>query len=194
MEKEFNLTDELIVGKGRDRICYEHPSNTKLCIKVSITTDKQSKREVSYFNFLKKTNADLSKISIFRGKINTNKGLGYTFDLIRDHDGKVSKTLRQCLEAQEFTTKWVEPHLIDLKKYLIINKICIRDISPSNISCQKKPDGISLFIIDGVSNANINPLTIRLQSLVNASIDKAWKGLERKLTRIERALMSNKEI
>lgn len=191
MDTPIYLTDKLIVGKGRDRICYEHPNDSNLCIKVSINNDKQSKREVSYFNFLIKRNTNLSKISIFRGKVNTNKGVGYTFDLIRDHDKKISKTLRQCLEAQEFTTKWVEPHLIDLKKYLIINKICIRDISPSNISCQKKPDGISLFIIDGVSNANINPLTIRLQNLVNASINKAWKSLDRKLTKINVTLFKN---
>ncbi len=191
MDTPIYLTDKLIVGKGRDRICYEHPNDSNLCIKVSINNDKQSKREVSYFNFLIKRNTNLSKISIFRGKVNTNKGVGYTFDLIRDHDKKISKTLRQCLEAQEFTTKWVEPHLIDLKKYLIINKICIRDISPSNISCQKNPDGISLFIIDGVSNANINPLTIRLQNLVNASINKAWKSLNRKLTKINVTLFKN---
>lgn len=194
MEKKIHLTDELIVGKGRDRICYEHPNNTKLCIKVSINKDKQSKREVNYFNFLKKTNSDLSKISIFRGKVITNKGLGYTFDLIRDHDGKVSKTLRQCLESQEFTIQWIQPQLSELKKYLIDNRICVRDISPSNISCQRAPSGINLLIIDGVSNANINPLTIRLQSLVNASIDKAWKGLDRKLVRINKALLSTKKL
>lgn len=54
MEKEINLSDNLIVGKGRDRVCYEHPNNANLCIKISITNDKQSKREVSYFKFLKK--------------------------------------------------------------------------------------------------------------------------------------------
>ena len=83
--------------------------------------------------------------------------------------------------------------LNELKNYLIANKICVRDISPSNISCERTLNGVNLFIIDGVSNSNINPLTIRLQSLVNTSIDKAWKGLERKLARIERALMSNNE-
>lgn len=191
MEKEIHLSDDLIVGKGRDRVCYEHPQNSNLCIKISISNDKQSKREVSYFNFLKRTDADLSKISIFRGKKNTNNGLGYTFDLIRDHDGSVSKTLRQCLESQEFTTQWIQPQLIKLKQYLITNKICVRDISPSNIVCKKTPHGIDLFIIDGVSNSNINPFTIRLQSLVNASIDKAWKGLDRKLSRIEQSLKSS---
>ena len=193
MDKPIYLTDELIVGKGRDRICYEHPHDSSLCIKVSSLNDKQSKREVSYFNFLNKTNTNLSKISVFRGKVKTNKGLGYTFDLIRDHDKKISKTLRQCLELQEFSIEWIQPQLNELKNYLIANKICVRDISPSNISCERTLNGVNLFIIDGVSNSNINPLTIRLQSLVNTSIDKAWKGLERKLARIERALMSNNE-
>lgn len=192
MVNQINLNNELIIGKGRDRVCYEHPENSRLCIKISIHNNKQSTREVRYFNFLNKKNSDLSKISVFRGKVNTSKGLGYTFDLIRDCDGKVSKTLRQCLESQEFTTEWILPQLSELKKYLINNKICVRDISPSNISCQRTPNGINLFIIDGVSNANINPLTIRLQSLVNASINKAWNGLDRKLARINKALLSAK--
>ncbi|CCK74279.1 MAG: hypothetical protein KBT75_12085 [Oleispira antarctica] len=193
MNNEIYLTDELIVGKGRDRVCYQHPHDSNLCIKVSISDNKQSKREVSYFNFLNKKNTDLSKISVFRGTVKTDKGLGYTFDLIRDYDKKVSKTLRQCLESQEFSIEWIQPQLNELKNYLISNKICVRDISPSNISCERTPNGVNLLIIDGVSNSNINPLTIRLQSLVNTSIDKAWKGLERKLARIDRALMSNNE-
>jgi hypothetical protein len=191
MNNEIYLTDELIVGKGRDRVCYEHPYDSRLCIKVSINDDKQSKREVSYFNFLNRKNTNLSKISIFRGKVKTDKGLGFTFDLIRDHDKKISKTLRQCLESKEFSIEWIKPQLNELKNYLTSNKICVRDISPSNISCERTPNGVNLFIIDGVSNSNTNPLTIRLQSLVNTSIDKAWKGLERKLARIERALMND---
>lgn len=181
----IELSDDLIIGKGRDRICYEHPTVFNLCIKISITTDKQSIREIRYFKFLKSKQTDLSKISIFSGKINTNKGLGYSFDLIRDYDGKVSKTLLQSLESNECSMEQVRPLISDLKHYLITNKICVRDISPSNISCQKTQHGLNLFIIDGVSNSNFNPLTIRLQGLINKSIEKAWKGLDRKLERFE---------
>lgn len=188
METDIQLNDSLIIGKGRDRVCYEHPRLKNLCIKISISNDKQSKREVSYFKFLQKTSKNLSHISAFRGKTNTNLGLGYTFDVVRDHDGKISKTLRQCLESRIFSIESIRPEINDLKEYLISNKICVRDISPSNISCQITPHGTNLFIIDGVSNSNINPLTIRLQSLINASIDKAWRGLNRKLVRIENAL------
>ena len=185
MQDVIELSDNLIIGKGRDRICYEHPSVFNLCIKISITTDKQSLREMRYFNFLKRKQTDLSKISTFLGKIKTNKGLGYSFELIRDNDGKVSKTLLQSLESNECSMAQVRPLISDLKQYLMTNKICVRDISPSNISCQQTQDGINLFIIDGVSNSNFNPLTIKLQSLINKSIDKAWQGLDRKLERFE---------
>ena len=185
MQDVIELSEKLIIGKGRDRICYEHPMAFNLCIKMSITTDKQSIREMRYFNFLKRKQTDLSKISTFLGKVKTNKGLGYSFDLIRDYDGKVSKTLLQSLESNACSLEQVRPLISELKQYLMVNKICVRDISPSNISCQKNKDGINLYIIDGVSNSNFNPLTIRLQSLINKAIEKAWKGLNRKLKRFE---------
>jgi hypothetical protein len=185
----IQLSDQLIIGKGRDRICYKHPTIDEICIKISIKGDKQSKREVRYFTFLKNRNSDLSKISIYRGKENTNLGIGFSFELIRDHNGNVSKTLRQALESRDISIQEVQPKLLELKTYLIANRICVRDISPSNISCQITTQGLNLVIIDGVSNANLNPLTIRLQSLVNKAIDKAWKGLDRKLIRIEKSLL-----
>jgi serine/threonine protein kinase len=189
MHELIQLSDDLIIGKGRDRICYEHPAIHEQCIKISKKSDKQSKREMHYFSFLKNKNTDLSKISTFLGVVETNKGLGYAFDLIRDNDGNVSKTLLQSLNTKEFTIQDIKLQLSNLKEYLITNKICVRDISPSNISCQKTLGSINLFIIDGVSNANANPLTIRFQRLINASIDKAWKGLGRKLARIESSLI-----
>jgi serine/threonine protein kinase len=189
MHELIQLSDDLIIGKGRDRICYEHPAIHEQCIKISKKSDKQSKREMHYFSFLKNKNTDLSKISTFLGVVETNKGLGYAFDLIRDNDGNVSKTLLQSLNTKEFTIQDIKLQLSNLKEYLITNKICVRDISPSNISCQKTLGNINLFIIDGVSNANANPLTIRFQRLINASIDKAWKGLDRKLARIESSLI-----
>lgn len=191
MHEMIQLSDDLIIGKGRDRVCYVHPHEKNLCIKISIGSNKQSKREARYFNFLESRQADLSKISIFQGNVITNLGKGYAFDLIRDEDGSVAKTLRQCLESKIFTIDEIQPKLHDLREYLAKNKICVRDVSPSNISCQETSQGINLFIIDGVSNANINPLTIRLQSLVNSSIAKAWKGLNRKLARIEKNLLND---
>ncbi len=186
MLETIQLSDDLIIGTGRDRICYEHPTIKDQCIKISISSHKQSRREAHYFSFLKKIGVDLSLISIFLGKVKTNQGVGFCFELVRNTDGNISLTLRESLEKQIFSVKEIQPKLEHLKKYLMNNGICIRDISPSNIICQNTSKGIKLIIIDGVGNSN--PLTIRFTSLINSAIIKAWKSLDRKLARIEQSL------
>jgi hypothetical protein len=173
MHEIIQLSDDLIIGKGRDRVCYIHPHNEDLCIKISIGNNKQSEREARYFNFLESRQTDLSKISIFQENVITNLGKGYTFDLIKDEDGNVAKTLRQCLELKILTLDEIKPKLRDLKDYLVRNNICVRDMTTANIICKKTKGGFKLFIIDGVSNASINPLTIRFHSLVRKAIEKA---------------------
>lgn len=188
MSETIQLSDDLIIGTGRDRICYEHPTIKEQCIKVSISSHKQSRREVRYFSFLKKRGVDMSQISVFLGKIKTNQGIGFCFELVRNKDGKISLTLRESLEKQIFTIKDIQPKLEMLQKYLLSSGICIRDISPSNIICQNTTKGINLIVIDGIGNSNINPLTIRFTSLINSAIIKAWKSLDIKLARIEKSL------
>ena len=188
MSEIIQLSDDLIIGTGRDRICYEHPTIKDQCIKVSISSHKQSRREVRYFSFLKKRSLDLSNVSVFLGKVKTNLGIGFCFELVRDEDEEISLTLRECLEKKIFSLEDIQPKLEYLKQYLLSNGICIRDISPSNIICQNTAKGINLIVIDGIGNSNINPLTIRFTSLINSAIIKAWKSLDIKLARIEKSL------
>lgn len=188
MSETIQLSDSLIIGTGRDRTCYEHPTNKEQCIKISINNNKQSRREVRYFTFLRKNNTNFSHVSEFTGKVVTNLGQGFCFKLIREKNGDVSPTLREVLESKIISLKNVQHELMQLREYLITNRICVRDISPSNIIYQTTSQGINLIIIDGISNPNLNPLTIRLPSLICSAITKAWKSLERKLTRIEKSL------
>ena len=188
MSETIQLSDDLIIGTGRDRICYEHPTIKEQCIKTSISSHKQSRREVRYFSFLTKRNINLSHVSVFLGNVKTSQGLGFCFELVRNVNGEISITLRESLEKQIISLKEIQPKLKDLKEYLVSNGICIRDISPSNIICQNTAEGINLIVIDGIGNSNINPLTIRLPSLINSAISKAWQSLDKKLARIEKSL------
>lgn len=178
------LTDDLIIGKGRDRVCYRHPSDINLCIKISIKNNKQSFREARYFSFLYKGKKDLSHLSCYRGKVETSLGIGYVFDLVLDHDGQVSKTLTHFFEQANTPYSTIDSSVINLREYLIKNRICVRDISPSNIVYQKLSKGYKLMIIDGVSNPGISPLTIRLGILIKRANDKSWKSFHRKIKRL----------
>lgn len=178
------LTDELIIGKGRDRICYRHPNDSRLCIKISVTNNKQSVREARYFRFLSKSGSDTHLLSCYRGKVETNEGTGHLFDLISDDNGEVSRTLTELFKNGSLSDKDIEKPIQQLNDYLVDNRICVRDISPSNIVYQRSGSGFKLMIIDGVSNPGVYPWTIRFKYFVKRANDKSWSSFHRKVQRL----------
>lgn len=180
----IKILDELHIGTGRDRICYLSPEDSDICIKISKSSDKQSRREVAYYKYLLSQNADMSLIAKYYGPVITDKGNGECFEVIRDYDNKISLTLRECIKFKIFKKEEIFTLLESLKNYLIDNMIVTRDLSPANIMVQKTSSSqIDLKIIDGLGNPNINPLTIRVKLLASKAILKSFNSLTTKTLR-----------
>ena len=65
-----------VIGRGMERICYANPNNPKTCFKVSrLGHDVQSRREIHYFNFLKKRNISADFLPTYYGFKKTNEFL-----------------------------------------------------------------------------------------------------------------------
>ena len=185
----IELDEPMLIGKGRDRQCYLHPENLSLCIKVSKSGDKQSLREKRYFAYLQRQGANFEHLSPYRGSVFTSIGKGFLFDLAKDFDGSNSQNLDFLMKKHDVSLAHIGDALNDLQLYLAQQKICVRDLSPRNIGYQRTSErAFKLVIIDGVSNSNWNPLTIRLDFLLKRAQVKAWKSLERKLQRIDQSL------
>ena len=97
------LSDEHIIAKGNARVCYLHPLNQNLCIKLPVRAKsiRGIKKETNYYKFLKKKNIDWTMIARYHGPIKTNLGVGEVFDLIRDDDGSISKSMRYYLRSSD---------------------------------------------------------------------------------------------
>lgn len=186
--KPLELTDELFIGKGRDRVCYQHPIDPSLCIKISIRNNKQSVREADYFQYLYTRSLDLSLLSCYKGEVETNLGKGYMFELVRNHNGAISETLTQMLQKKTISAERVVAEAAKLRAYLINNKICVRDISPSNIVVQNLGTTQCLRVIDGVSNPGVFPWTIRIPCLIARANDKSWHSFHRKVLNLSKTL------
>ncbi|MCF6346498.1 MAG: YrbL family protein [Thiomicrorhabdus sp.] len=175
----------MFIAQGRDRACYRHPYKKNICIKISIKPEKQSLREKSYLEYLSRKKVDLHLISQCRGTVITSLGKGYLFDLAVNYDGRLSQTLTQAIKTNSISKTDVTQLLIDLKKHLITQLICIKDISPNNLSYVKTTEQTGfLYIIDGIGNPSHNPLTIRNKSLTHKAINQTWKRLERKVKKL----------
>ena len=172
------LDKSLLIGTGRDRACYQHPTNPSLCIKVALTAEKQSIRERNYLNFLKKKNRDLTYISQYIGTLDTNLGKGHVFELARDENDNIAPTLNTAIQNKQIEFNEVEELVNQLKTYLYTQNICAYDLSPNNIVVVKKSNSeCSLKIIDGIGISQPNPFIIRSKILTSKALDKSFKRL-----------------
>ncbi len=181
----LNASD--FVGKGLHRECYIHPNDEQRCIKVVVAGDlSESKREQSYYKLLQKRGVSWDILPRFHGVIETNKGAGAVFDLIRDYDGEISKTLEYYLSSEQLDNAenlGISQAINVFKQELYRQSIITMTLSPKNIMYKKT--GINegrLIIIDNIGNSDFIPICSYIDSL-------AKKKITRKLLRFEKTVL-----
>ncbi|OUS09451.1 hypothetical protein A9Q89_13140 [Gammaproteobacteria bacterium 53_120_T64] len=175
------------VGKGLHRECYIHPDNDQLCVKVVVAGDlSESKREQSYYKRLQKRGISWDILPRFHGQIETNMGAGAVFDLIRDVDGEVSKTLEyylSCEHLESTENPGISQAISIFKQALYRQSIITMTLSPKNIMYKKTgPHEGRLILIDNIGNSDFIPICSYIDSL-------AKKKITRKLLRFEKTVL-----
>ena len=156
----IRLQNQTPIGSGRHRECYLHPDYEDKCIKIPFdSNDERDSLEQYYFDRLLKRNISWDMIARSYGKVATDRGVGYMFDLIRDYDGAVSKTLHYYLiqeGSQETSAQELCLALTRLKQYLLEEKIILANIKPLNLLHRKENGQEGRFvIIDNIGYHNL---------------------------------------
>ena len=175
----IELQPEQLFGKGLHRECYVHPDNDELCVKIVVLRgEEETRREQAYYKFLQKKTISWEMLPKFHGVIDTNLGDGAVFDLIRDPDGLVSKTLEYYLESAELTQEnyqGVKQALVLLKNYLITQNVMTMTIKPKNIVYQRQGSEHGLcIIIDNIGNSDIIPISSYSRYFGYKKIMRKW--------------------
>lgn len=176
-----------LVARGLDRECYVHPENPDHCVKVTVSGDfSQATGERKYYERLLRRNVSWRMISRFHGVVSTNLGEGLVFDLIRDYDGSISKSLGWFLSKSSRTpaTEQLVAYLSSLKIYLLAERIIVRDLKEDNILVQRlNATETKWVIIDGLGNNEFIPVSELSARLARRKIMRQWRRFERGLTR-----------
>ncbi|MBU1053319.1 MAG: hypothetical protein KKC46_05750 [Proteobacteria bacterium] len=183
----IELNQSLLVGKGLHRECYVHPHQNDLCVKILFTNDglKEVAREQAYYKLLQKRNIAWDILPRFYGNIETNLGPGAVFDLIKDSDGKASKSLEYYLTSIEETKlnySGLSEAFLNLKNSLFHNKIITMTIKAKNIVYKRvnSADG-ALIIIDNIGNSDFIPISNYINFLAEKKILRKWNHFESSL-------------
>ncbi len=163
----LEIKDKHFLAQGVYQKCYVHPKNQNLCVKIS-KLDLDTSRllyEIKYFEKISKKNWNKFEYPFFskyHGKVQTNLGSGFVFDLIKDETtGEISKTMEYYLlnEDLKVTDDMLQKGFDKLIKLMIKHRVIANDIRSKNICCKILHDNsIQMIIVDGVGHRDFIPL------------------------------------
>jgi hypothetical protein len=182
----LTLEKSSLIGKGRHRECYIHPEDPGKCVKIVVFGDmKETARELAFYKLLEKRKASMAMISRYFGVAETNMGDGHVFELVRDSDGGVSKTLDYYLTSCMSDTTNAAVGLDDLlssidalKQYMLKEKIITMTIKAKNIAYKRNKSSEHLVLVDGIGNSDFFPVCNWIGPLAIRKIKRRWKRFE----------------
>lgn len=151
------LQEKHFIGKGRERTVYMHPQNKKYCIKIANEQYSRSQRVMlREIKYLIRHQDFLKHLSRYHHEVVTNFGRGFVFDLIRDYDGHISKTLEFYIKQSNLRKiNHLEVKIDEIFQDLLERKAVVHDLKPHNILIQwSSNNNYKLIIVDGFGNSD----------------------------------------
>lgn len=182
----LDIDTSAVIGRGSHRVCYQHPSDENLCIKIDFATQtKASIREKQYYALLASRQYSWRLIPKYYGVHQTNLGLGDVFDLIRDHNGSVSKTLSHYLfqatnfaQATGSNADQLIPAFCKFKARLYFDALSTHKLHPDNIAVRDDNGSYTFVLIDDLGNSEFLPISNYLHYFAAKKVARKWARFE----------------
>ncbi len=180
-------------AEGGNRVCYIHPDNKNLCLKISKSeVVKKMRSNAPWYKKLRSENSfddnyreerayqqraikkNPQKIWKHLAKwyefVETSKGLASCTELITNND-KIALNLEEYLFSKG-RTKEIDKALKEFEIFLKETKLLTKNIIPHNLAVKEDDYGLTLKIIDGLGSMSFIPLPEISNALANRYIKR----------------------
>ena len=180
-------------AEGGNRVCYIHPNNKSMCLKIS--KPEVVKKMRSNAPWYKKLRSEKSFDDNYREEsayqqraikenpqkiwrhlakwyefVETSKGLASCTELITNND-KIALNLEEYLFSKG-RTKEIDKALKEFEIFLKETKLLTKNIIPHNLAVKEDDYGLTLKIIDGLGSMSFIPLQEISNALANRYIKR----------------------
>ena len=176
----IEITSAHFMGEGHQRICYSHPDQDDVCIKVlkpRRSALRQQNQELQQLKKLPKGYGKNGLIVPFLGMEETTQGPGYLFPVVKNNDGSRALNLSEYLQSPSCDFKSLAQQFDTLKRFLLAHCIIFRDVNASNILCPVDAEGtVRIVVIDGLGDRVDFPLSLldSVPFLARRKIFRRW--------------------
>jgi hypothetical protein len=188
-------------GIGGRRWCFVHPLDPKKCVKVLRTdhgrTVRLKKKRIMPASWRREYDNNLHEMRVLEelqqrigpamaghlprcyGMSATDLGPGLVLDLIRDHDGGISRSIRELITIGCDVAS-LKDSFDEFGRFLSNHLILTRNLLDHNLVVQMRAEGPGpMFLIDGLGDPAWLPLSRWIPALGRAKvarrIDDAWR-------------------
>lgn len=192
-------------GVGGRRLCFVHPGDLHKCVKVPRQDDRRTIRmnrrtliPARFRRFYDNNANEMRALNhLFRkigpgaarhlprsyGMFPTDLGPGLVLDLVRDADGRISRSLRELLSTG-FAVDEFREAFDELGEFLLTHHVLTRALLDHNIVAEHRADGRwRLYLIDGLGDRAWLPIAEWIRSLGQAKVrrrlNEAWRRFEK---------------
>lgn len=145
-KESLELGDDYLINRGRVRVCYRHPADPKLVVKVAAGPNKMQRtanlKELKGYRDLVKRHGELPCVGRCHGIVQTSRGDGLVCDCICNADGTIAETIWDMIIFHDDcdVEKIVEVARV-FCSFLVENDIFLFDLNLKNIALPKDADG-----------------------------------------------------
>lgn len=161
-----------LMGRGSGRLCYRHPTDKALCIKIPGNSRGRTEcivenRYMKLIRFFHKEDTT-DRITAFYGPTCTSIGIGWVAEIaVIDSGGELAPQLHECLTPEAFadeTELWRQA-FDDFMAWCFSTSVVVRDASINNICVKRLDSGeLRFLLIDGIGPRGSLPRWLPLKS------------------------------
>jgi len=184
--KQINLQTARILGKGMERICYLHPTDSRLVIKIPQKEKEGSAHqnclELKSYARISRKHGDIDCIAKCYGFIDTNLGEGLVCDCVRDYSGEISASLYEILVwEKDYTYNEIVRCVRVFCDFLFERNIQLFDLNAQNIVIKRTQKdeyrAVSIDLKGRYANNEFIPLSTYFPYFSRKKIQRRTKQL-----------------
>ena len=188
-KKVLHLTEDLLVATGSHRKCYQHPDDSRKCIKVAFGDMgvRTVAREIKYLHILMRRGKKAKTMPVFYGPIETDRGRGYIYELVCNADGSPCLTLGDFfhdmdLLQEHFDT--IRDLLCFLHADILQGEVVTMTIEVQNILFPQDAQGrLSIKMINDIGSPVLIPVFYYSSFFARRKVERRWKQFRQKMLR-----------
>lgn len=197
LSKDFRIHLGKHIGTGTERICFANIRNPNSCYKISHQShSKQTRREIKYFEYLKKHQIQPSFMPKFLSWYKSGDYVIIEQEFLRSDEQHTYLSLREFLSSSPNSEQLskLDSLLSKLKDEMILLNVIVCDIRTINIAVELSQEGqlSRVFIFDGYGAPEFLGLPNYISILGQKKIERQWQKFMKYYTQ-ERKKFINKE-